>query len=73
METYVSHRYNTVANFIATRPVMDLCLEAERIPGEQVYQRWREQDNLDLQEMWAAERAMDMTGTYNGEDGDDHD
>ena len=48
METYVAHRYNTVANFIATRSIVDLCLEAERLPEEQVYQRRREQDNLDL-------------------------
>ena len=30
VETYVSHRQNTVAQFIATRPIKDLCLAAAR-------------------------------------------
>ena len=33
VETYVFRRQNTVAPFIMTRPIMDLCLEAKRIPG----------------------------------------
>ena len=30
VETYVSHHQNTVAQYIATRPIMDLCLVANR-------------------------------------------
>ena len=39
VETYVSCRQNTVARFIATRPIMDLCLAEEQKPGPQV-SRW---------------------------------
>ena len=42
METYVSGRQNIVAQYIATRPIMDLCLEAKRRPGPRVEMRWRE-------------------------------
>ena len=42
METYVSGSQNTVAQYIATRPIMDLCLAAERRPGPRVEMRWRE-------------------------------
>ena len=40
VETYVSRRQNTVAQFIVTRLIMDLCLVAEWRPGPQVYRRW---------------------------------
>ena len=33
IDTYVSRQKNTVAHYIATRPILDLCLEAERRPG----------------------------------------
>ena len=36
VETYVSCRQNTVAQFIVTRPIMDLCLETEWRPGPRV-------------------------------------
>ena len=40
VETYVSHLQNTVAQFIATRPIMDLCLAAERRSGSRVSKQW---------------------------------
>ena len=36
VETYISRRQNTVAQYIATRPIMDLCLVAKRRPGPRV-------------------------------------
>ena len=33
IETYVSRRQSTVAQYIATRPIIDLCLDTERIMG----------------------------------------
>ena len=33
VETYVSRLQNTVTQFIATRPIMNLCLEVDLIPG----------------------------------------
>ena len=38
--TYVSRRQNTVKQFIATRPIIDLCLAEERRPGSRVSNRW---------------------------------
>ena len=60
VETYVSLLHNTAAQFIATRPIMDLCLAAERNPGSRLANRWWEQDGLDWEGMrmvyWRAER-----------------
>ena len=42
METYVSGRQNTVAQYIATIPIMGLCLAAKQKPGPRVEMRWRE-------------------------------
>ena len=41
MDTYVSIRHNTVAQYIETRPIMELCLEAKRRPGARVAMQWR--------------------------------
>ena len=43
VETYISRRQNTVAHFIAVRPIMDLCMAAERRPGLRISKRWWEQ------------------------------
>ena len=56
MNTYVSRRYNTVAQFILTRPIMELCLAAERRPGSRVANQWCDQDRLDLEGMRTAAR-----------------
>ena len=45
-ETYVSLHQNTVAQLIATRPIMDLCLEVERRPESRVYKQWWDQEGL---------------------------
>ena len=36
-----------VAQFIATRPILDLCEKAERRPGARVPMRWWEQIGID--------------------------
>ena len=51
VETYISRRQNTVAQFIVTRIIMNLCLAAERRPGSRVYRRLWEQDGLDVEGM----------------------
>ena len=33
VDTYISYRQNKVAQFIVTRPIMDLCLSVDRGPG----------------------------------------
>ena len=39
---------NTVAQYIATRPILDLCKAAERKRGARVGMRWWEQAGLEL-------------------------
>ena len=59
VETYVSRRQNTVAQFIATRPIMDLCLATEQRPGPRVSKRWWEQDGVDVEGMRTAAREAE--------------
>ena len=47
-ETYKSRRYITVEEFIATRNILDLCLEAER----RLEKMWWEQEGIDLTGVW---------------------
>ena len=39
LETYIYRHQNTVAQYIANRPIMDLCLAAKRRPGTRVEMR----------------------------------
>ena len=48
VDTYIYHRENTVIQFIATRPIMDMWLAAEKRPGSWVSKRWWGQEGLDL-------------------------
>ena len=61
VETYVSRRQSTVTQYIATRPIMDLCLAAKRRPGPRVATRWWEQEGLDLEGIRTAAREADQT------------
>ena len=72
VETYVYRRQNTVAQYIATRPIMDLCLAAKRRPGPRVAMRWWEQERLDLEGMRTAARKAEGT-VGGGRDGRDRD
>ena len=47
--TYITRRQNTVAQNIATQPIMDLCVKSSRRPGAWVSRRWWEQDGLYLE------------------------
>ena len=40
IEMYISRRQNTVALYIATRHIFDMCLEAARCKGSWVMGRW---------------------------------
>ena len=40
VDTYVSCRQNMTAQYIETRPIMDLCLAADRILGTRVSNQW---------------------------------
>ena len=43
----ILRRQNTVAQFIATRPIMGLCEVAERRQGTRIPRRWWEQTGID--------------------------
>ena len=60
VDTYVSHRHKTVAQYIATRPIMDLCLAAKRSPGTRVKMHWWEHEGLDLEGMLTAAREEEQ-------------
>ena len=68
-DTYVSRNQNTVKKYIATRPIMDLCLAANRRPRGKLAMRWWEQDGLDLEGMWTAAREADQTEGAEERDG----
>ena len=55
VETYVSRCQNTVVQFIATRPIMNLCLAVERGAGSRVAKWWWEKDMLYLEGMQTAD------------------
>ena len=40
VDTYVSLLQNTVAQYIATRTIMDMCLAMKRRPGPKVTMGW---------------------------------
>ena len=47
IRTSILRRQNTVAQFIATWPILDLCEKALRRPGARVPMRWWEQTEID--------------------------
>ena len=59
VDTYVSRRQNTSAQYIAGRPIIDLYLAAKWRLSPRVEKRWWEQEGLDLVGMlmadWGAE------------------
>ena len=45
----VTRRQNTVAQYIETRPIMDICERDTQRPGERVSRRWWEQAGIYLE------------------------
>ena len=43
---YMTRRQKTVAQYVATQTIMDLCERSTRRPGARVSRRWWEQDGL---------------------------
>ena len=74
VDNYVSVCHITVAQIIATRPIMELCLAADRRPGPRISNRWWEKDKVDVEGMRTAAQEADRTevGRADGgyEDGD---
>ena len=57
----ITRRQNTVAQYIATRPIMDLYERATQRRGARVSRRWWEKERIELEA--AKERAADSTAT----------
>ena len=55
IRTSILRRQNTVAQFIETRPILDLCEKANIQPGARVPRRWWEQTGINWK--GARERA----------------
>ena len=63
---YIALLHNTVTQYIANRPIMDLCLAAERKPGMCLSRQWWGQLALDTQRI----RAGNVEAEGGGGDGD---
>ena len=66
MEDYIRRWQNTVAWYIATRSLLDLCEGSERAPGMQVGMCWWEHTRINL--MRAREAVAAAAGRYGGEE-----
>ena len=49
VSNYVTGRQNTVEQYIATQPILDLCERATRRPGARVSWRWWGKAGIDLE------------------------
>ena len=58
-KTYVLRRQRTITQYIATHPILELYMEAERRPGVWVSLRWWDQEVLDLEGVRLASQATD--------------
>ena len=57
---YIDGRQNMVAQYIAARPIMDLCLAAERRPGMRLLRRWWDHPILNILGIRLGHTAEDM-------------
>ena len=67
IEVYITRVQNMVAEYIATCPIMDLCLAAEQRRVMRLSRRWWDQPNLNILGIRAGRAAKNMeeaTGTY---------
>ena len=67
--TSIHRRQNTVVQYIATQPLMDLCKGARQIEGSRVTLRWWEQSGTDWEKAKAKETETESTsGSESGAD-----
>ena len=59
---YIVCQQNTVAQYIATRPIMQLCLAEERNPGMRLSRRWWKQPGMDILGIRAGHSAEEVGG-----------
>ena len=69
IHTSIPRSQNTVAQYIATRPLLDLCVGARAREGVKVTLRWWEQAGIDWEKAKAKGTEKEMTtGTDTGTD-----
>ena len=61
IRTSIQRRQNTVAQYIATRPFLDLCKGARQREGARVTLRWWEQSGIDWEKAKAKEPETETT------------
>ena len=59
IRVYIERHNNMVAQYIATRPTMDLCLEAERKPVRCLSRRWCENTGVDILDIRVGDAAAE--------------
>ena len=69
IQTSIQRRQNTVAQYIATRPLLDLCEGARPREGARVTLRWWEQSGIDWEKAKAKRTETETTsGSETGTD-----
>ena len=63
---YIARRQNTVAQYILTRPVMDLCLVEEWKTGMRLYMQWWENPTLYILRIRARHAEEEKMGIKRG-------
>ena len=63
-EVYIMRQKNTVAQYIAMRTIIDLCMETGRRPGAWVFKMWLEK--LDIKLVGEREVANESDGEEMG-------
>ena len=58
LDNYITRCQNTVAKFIATRPIVDLCLAAARCSGARFLMQWWEKEGINLEGIHEADWEM---------------
>ena len=75
IQTSILQRQNTVAQYIATRTILDLCKQATQRPGARLSQWWWEQTGIDLKgaREKAAAEAVETETEADSDSGDELD
>ena len=67
VQTSINRRQNTVAHYIATRPLLELCVGAKQREGARVTMRWWDQMGID----WEKAKAREAETESESESGTD--
>ena len=60
VRTSINRRQNTVAHYIATRPLLDLCKGSKQREGARVTLRWWDQSGIDWEKSKAKETETEL-------------